>query len=292
MAPEYVEHQRADAGSDQFSLGVVAWESLAGRRLFRGPTEIETLKRVVSTRVPSLAELEPLLAAVEPSINRALARASSDRFATVREFADALESSARSVDLVATHAEVGKAVEHLLHDELRERRHTIRTAPEGEDAGAVLSGLAVRARDRDAMPTGSIVAPGVRSSSSATSGTTSGASFGRRSWIAVVAASALGMTAGAGVLLASRGARAPRVDRAAAEQAPSMAAVEAPIEGPGETPSEVAPSASNELPVGASSTSPPPSAPSRPRANAGAGRRVAPPSGLVPRKAPPNPYVR
>src|SRR5262249_29211695 len=36
MAPEYLESTQLDARSDVFSMGVVAWEALAGQKLFRG----------------------------------------------------------------------------------------------------------------------------------------------------------------------------------------------------------------------------------------------------------------
>src|SRR5262249_3779749 len=48
MAPEYVLALRSDARSDVFSLGVLAWEALSGRRLFKATEEIATLEAVVS----------------------------------------------------------------------------------------------------------------------------------------------------------------------------------------------------------------------------------------------------
>lgn len=128
MAPEYVERYRADAKSDQFSLAVVAWEALSGKKLFKGPTEIETLKRVVATKVPPLALDRPSLAALEPVIVRALARRPEDRFETVAALGDALEKAAREADLVATHAEVAALVRRLARETLDERARRIADA--------------------------------------------------------------------------------------------------------------------------------------------------------------------
>ncbi|MBX3217282.1 MAG: protein kinase [Labilithrix sp.] len=152
MAPEYVESQHADAYGDQFALGVVAWEALAGARLFRGPTEIETLKRVVAARVPSLAEIRSELAPLEPAIARALARRSGDRHASAEDFGAALEAAARKADLLASHAEVARLVETLLGDELERRRAAARGAGDsGAPSGPVASA-------RDLVPTGSLAA--------------------------------------------------------------------------------------------------------------------------------------
>ncbi len=54
VAPERIKDLPADARSDLFSLGVVLWELLAGRKLFRGQTELETLKNVVERPIPAL----------------------------------------------------------------------------------------------------------------------------------------------------------------------------------------------------------------------------------------------
>ncbi|MBX3219378.1 MAG: serine/threonine protein kinase [Labilithrix sp.] len=154
MAPEYVESQLADAYGDQFALGVVAWEALAGTRLFRGPTEIETLKRVVAARVPSLAEIRPELAPIDPVIARALARLSDERHASAQDFGAALEAAARKADLVASHVEVARLVETLLGDELERRRAAAR------GHGDPSASSSVRVSARDLVPTGSLVAPG------------------------------------------------------------------------------------------------------------------------------------
>ncbi len=55
VAPERIKDQPADSRSDLFSLGVVLWELLAGRKLFRGKTEVETLQNVVEMPVPALS---------------------------------------------------------------------------------------------------------------------------------------------------------------------------------------------------------------------------------------------
>jgi serine/threonine-protein kinase len=52
MSPEQVKNEAMDRRSDVFSLAVVLWEMLAGRRLFRGKSELETLNNVLEMPVP------------------------------------------------------------------------------------------------------------------------------------------------------------------------------------------------------------------------------------------------
>lgn len=126
MAPEYVMFQRASAQSDLFSLGVVAWEALAGVRLFKGPNEIETLKRVMNAETRPLSAHAPELAMLDGIFERALAREPSDRYASALEMATDLERVARAHDLVASHAEVAMLVERVARAELAERRRLLR----------------------------------------------------------------------------------------------------------------------------------------------------------------------
>lgn len=58
-SPEQVAGQAVDGRSDLFSLGVVMWELLAGRRLFAAATDYETLRNVLQIDVPSLRGVNP-----------------------------------------------------------------------------------------------------------------------------------------------------------------------------------------------------------------------------------------
>jgi eukaryotic-like serine/threonine-protein kinase len=155
LAPEYIASRRFEARSDLFSLAVVAWEALAGERLFKGATTVETLMNIVDGRVPLLGTIRPELAPLQDVIAAALSRRPEDRPESVEAFATALEARARSVDGVATHAEVGALVEQAAGAVIAERRRVLESAlPRalGEVASeAVLT-------DRDRMDTASLAA--------------------------------------------------------------------------------------------------------------------------------------
>jgi serine/threonine protein kinase len=92
MAPERIKDEAFDGRSDLFSLGVVLWEILTGRRLFRGPTEADTLKNALQMRVPAPSTLRPEVpAALDAIVLRALERDPEGRTPNGHEMADALE---------------------------------------------------------------------------------------------------------------------------------------------------------------------------------------------------------
>ena len=92
MAPEQIQGQ-AQAASDQYSLGVVVYEWITGRRPFEG-TAIEVGMQHVMKPPPSLVAQVPTLSrAVEEVVLKALAKDPKDRFVTVQDFTAALEQT-------------------------------------------------------------------------------------------------------------------------------------------------------------------------------------------------------
>jgi serine/threonine-protein kinase len=93
LSPEVAKGQPIDARADIFALGVCLWEMLAGRRLFLGDTDYETVQAVSAARVPSLVGVHP---EVDPEfdalVRHALEKDPADRYQTAREFGDALAS--------------------------------------------------------------------------------------------------------------------------------------------------------------------------------------------------------
>jgi serine/threonine protein kinase len=100
MAPEQLQG-RACQASDQYALGILAYEWLCGRPPFVGsPTEIAAQHCLASP--PSLRDrIASLPSTVEQIILRALAKDPAARFPSVAAFADALsEAYAASADVV------------------------------------------------------------------------------------------------------------------------------------------------------------------------------------------------
>ncbi len=96
MAPEQIEgHPRA--ASDQYALGVAAYEWLCGSRPFEGSV-VEVMVQQLTMPPPPLQERVPTISAeVERVVLRALAKDPKARFASVAAFAEALERTSQLV---------------------------------------------------------------------------------------------------------------------------------------------------------------------------------------------------
>jgi serine/threonine-protein kinase len=92
LAPERLDG-RPDGRSHVFSLGVVLWEAIIGRSLFRAGTDAETLKNVRSRTVPPPSHFRPEVPeALDAVVLRALERDPDRRFSDALEMARALEA--------------------------------------------------------------------------------------------------------------------------------------------------------------------------------------------------------
>ncbi|MFO0658809.1 MAG: serine/threonine-protein kinase [Polyangiaceae bacterium] len=91
LAPEAIDRQEVDARSDLFATGAMLWELIAGRKLFQGKTDLETVRMVAKAQVPRLntfnRQVDPMLHSI---IDRSLARNSDERYQSCEEFSEAL----------------------------------------------------------------------------------------------------------------------------------------------------------------------------------------------------------
>ncbi|MEM1349294.1 MAG: serine/threonine-protein kinase, partial [Myxococcota bacterium] len=86
MSPEQASGLEVDSRSDLFSLGVVLFEMICGRELFKQNTNEQTLSLVKSAVVPDLASLNPdIPPKLEHLLYKLLAREPEDRQQTARE---------------------------------------------------------------------------------------------------------------------------------------------------------------------------------------------------------------
>ena len=92
LAPEHLQGQPRPA-SDQYALGVVVYEWLTGTQPFHG-SPIEIAMQHISTPPPSLRQhLPDLSPAVEEVVLKALSKQPHQRYASVQDFAAALEQA-------------------------------------------------------------------------------------------------------------------------------------------------------------------------------------------------------
>lgn len=90
MSPEQAERGAIDPRSDLFSLGVVLFECLTGRRLYARNSVIETLKAIVEEPSPSVGADADLPEPFEPLVARALRKDPAARFQSGEALGDAI----------------------------------------------------------------------------------------------------------------------------------------------------------------------------------------------------------
>jgi eukaryotic-like serine/threonine-protein kinase len=93
MSPEQVQGEVVDRRSDIFSLGVVLWETLACRRLFKRDNELLTADAVVSHRAPLLTSVAPHVPErLAKVVDRALEPDRRNRYQTALELSQSLRT--------------------------------------------------------------------------------------------------------------------------------------------------------------------------------------------------------
>jgi len=98
MSPEQAAGERQlDGRSDQYSLGCVLYEMLAGQPPFTGPTVESILHQHLTADAPPVTQVRRTVPeSLVPVLGRALAKSPADRYATTPQFAQALDAALRA----------------------------------------------------------------------------------------------------------------------------------------------------------------------------------------------------
>jgi serine/threonine-protein kinase len=112
FAPEQVDHKPLDRRTDIFAAGIVMWEMMTGKHLFRSDEGRPPLGNVQEPPYPDPRKhcKEELPEAIVLATMRALHHDPHDRFATAEDMANAMQSAARSSSATASSSEVGQLV--------------------------------------------------------------------------------------------------------------------------------------------------------------------------------------
>ena len=119
LPPEVVANGPIGPHSDLYSLGVILYELLTGRRLFVADTAHATIYKILNDKVLPPSAFNPAIEGpLDSLLLRALARAPDQRFTTADEMQSALEAFMAAPALAQETAAKGKRsseVEFLLH---------------------------------------------------------------------------------------------------------------------------------------------------------------------------------
>jgi predicted Ser/Thr protein kinase len=162
MSPEQIRAKPLDGRSDVFSLGVILYELLAGRRPYPGDDATAVLYKIVHEAPDPLEELGPLGEKLAPIVARALARDRDGRFPSAAAFADALGevlsehvarhlSTATAADLEAVAAARRLMKEGQLDEASRRIEQVLARSPEFTEALRALRAVG-RERQRRQKP--------------------------------------------------------------------------------------------------------------------------------------------
>jgi eukaryotic-like serine/threonine-protein kinase len=105
MSPEQAEGLDIDLRSDVFALGIVLWELLTNKRLFKGDSDVMTQRLVKLCQVPPPSQVDSTLPVdLDALVLKALAKNPEDRYPDAGAFRLALEEFAMKNSIPASSA--------------------------------------------------------------------------------------------------------------------------------------------------------------------------------------------
>jgi serine/threonine-protein kinase len=99
MSPEQLEGRGLDGRSDQFALGVSLYQLLCGQLPFRADSMPRLMQKIATEPHTPIRLVRPdLPEAIDPIINRVLAKSADDRYANCAEFGAILRQCAKTLE--------------------------------------------------------------------------------------------------------------------------------------------------------------------------------------------------
>jgi serine/threonine protein kinase len=145
MSPEQANGEGIDARADVFSVGIVLWELLAGRRLYRvaaegGPSLLDQAK---AARIPQpLSRGLPLEETLFGIVQKALAPNRDERYQSARELLRDLEDYVAESKLIASPIRFGEWLINRFGEELVQARRAHERSAQVLEAGLLSEGAA------------------------------------------------------------------------------------------------------------------------------------------------------
>ena len=121
MSPEQLRGHAIDRQTDVYAAAVCLWETLTGRKLFKGDNEGSVLEQVLFGAIDPPSRWAQVPEPLDSLVMRGLDRDKTRRFQTAREFAMALERALPP----ALASDTGDWVEHVAGSVLHERAERI-----------------------------------------------------------------------------------------------------------------------------------------------------------------------
>jgi serine/threonine-protein kinase len=136
LSPEAAQGLPVDGRTDIFAVGIILWELLAGRRLFMGETDLETVRLVQQAKVPSIRQFNPK---VTPELERVLMKSltgdPNTRYQSARDFGRDLNNMLFHMGRAVSSFDIAKLVEPIRLERAEKKRRA------SEDKGSIIGSL-------------------------------------------------------------------------------------------------------------------------------------------------------
>ena len=118
MAPEQARGDKVDRRADIFSVGVMMWEALAGRRMFKGLTDVVIIQKIVNGQLQSPRSAKPDIdERLDAVCMKALAHNRDERYETAADFQAALEAALDETGDRSNLRDAGKLIQQHFEPE-------------------------------------------------------------------------------------------------------------------------------------------------------------------------------
>jgi serine/threonine-protein kinase len=142
MSPEQALGKTVDRRSDIFSLGIVLFELTTSRRLFRGETDVDTLRLIINGQVPRPSSIDPRYPQeLERIVMKALERDVERRYASAADFEKDLREYLQVRQIVVPESGIAGLLKRVLGDRVEQRRKAVRAGLKALAAGKATNEL-------------------------------------------------------------------------------------------------------------------------------------------------------
>jgi serine/threonine-protein kinase len=135
LSPEAAQGLPVDARTDVFAVGIILWELIAGRRLFLGDSDLETVRMVQRAEIPPLRQFNPKVPAeLERVLAKSLAQDPAKRYQTAREFGQDLNNMLFHMGRAVSSFDLSQLVLPIWRERQKKKKDKV-------DKGAIIGSL-------------------------------------------------------------------------------------------------------------------------------------------------------
>jgi serine/threonine-protein kinase len=135
LSPEVAQGMPVDGRTDIFAVGIMLWEMLAGRRLFLGDSDLETVRLVQKAEIPPIRQFNPKVPPdLEKVILKGLAGDPAKRYQSARDFGRDLNKMLFHLGRAVSSFDISQLVLPIWRERLQKKRDKV-------DKGSMIGSL-------------------------------------------------------------------------------------------------------------------------------------------------------